>query len=66
VYKLNRLSDFEGLYSEGTGKAGLDLDTSKRSELWLQNRAGVIMHLSGAREGVVLSLGRSEVEIKLR
>ncbi|MBL8541248.1 MAG: hypothetical protein JNK68_12875 [Betaproteobacteria bacterium] len=24
VYKLNKLSDFEGLYSEGTGKAGLD------------------------------------------
>ena len=63
VYNLNQLSDFEGLYSEGTGKAGVD--TSKRADLWLQNKAGVIMHLTGTSEGVVLSLGRSEVEIRL-
>jgi hypothetical protein len=63
VYKLNKLSDFEGLYSEGTGPAGLD--TSSQADLWLQNEAGVIMHLTGSSEGVVLSLGRSEVEIKL-
>lgn len=63
VYKLNKLSDFEGIYSEGTGKAGLD--TSKRTDLWLQNQAGVIMHLTGTSEGAVLSLGVDEVEIKL-
>ena len=63
VYKLNNLSDFEGLYSEGTGQAGLD--TSSQADLWLQNEAGVIMHLTGTSEGAVLSLGRSEVEIKL-
>ncbi|MDS4027147.1 MAG: hypothetical protein RKO25_09235 [Candidatus Contendobacter sp.] len=63
VYKLNNLSDFEGLYSEGTGQAGLD--TSTRTELWLRNNTGVIMHLTGTSEGAVLSLGRSEVEIKL-
>ncbi len=63
VYKLNKLSDFEGLYSEGTGKAGLD--TSKQTDLWLQNQAGVIMHLTGTSQGVVLSLGRNEVEIRL-
>ena len=63
VYKLNNLSDFEGIYSEGTGQAGLD--TSNQADLWLQNEAGVIMHLTGASEGAVLSLGRSEVEIKL-
>lgn len=63
VYKLNNLSDFEGLYSEGTGQVGLD--TSNQADLWLQNEAGVIMHLTGASEGAVLSLGRSEVEIKL-
>lgn len=63
VYKLNNLSDFEGLYSEGTGQAGLD--TSNQAELWLQNEAGVIMHLTGTSEGAVLSMGRSEVEIKL-
>jgi hypothetical protein len=63
VYKLNNLSDFEGLYSEGTGQAGLD--TSTRADLWLQNEAGVIMHLTGTSEGAVLSMGRSEVEIRL-
>ena len=32
VYRLNRLSDFEGPYSEGTGQAGLA--TSGKAELW--------------------------------
>ena len=63
VYRLNRLSDFEGTYSEGTGPAGLA--TSGKAELWMQNQAGVIMHLTGASEGVVFSLGRDEVVIQL-
>jgi hypothetical protein len=63
VYRLNRLSDFEGTYSEGTGQAGLA--TSGKAELWMQNQAGVIMHLTGASEGVVLSLGRNEVLVEL-
>jgi hypothetical protein len=63
VYRLNRLSDFAGLYSEGTGQAGLA--TSGKAELWMQNKAGVIMHLTGTSEGVVLSLGRDEVMVNL-
>ena len=63
VYRLNRLSDFEGTYSEGTGQAGLS--TSGQAELWMQNQAGVIMHLTGASEGVVFSLGRDEVVVQL-
>ena len=63
VYRLNRLSDFEGTYSEGTGQAGLA--TSGKAELWMQNQAGVIMHLTGASEGVVFSLGRDEVVVQL-
>ncbi|MDG4596003.1 MAG: DUF1134 domain-containing protein [Candidatus Contendobacter sp.] len=63
VYQLNRLSDFEGTYSEGTGQAGLA--TSGKTELWMRNQAGVIMHLTGASEGVVLSLGRDEVVVQL-
>ena len=63
VYRLNRLSDFAGLYSEGTGQAGFA--TSGKAELWMRNQAGVIMHLTGASEGVVLSLGRDEVLIEL-
>ena len=63
VYRLNRLSDFEGTYSEGTGQAGLA--TSGKAELWMRNQAGVIMHLTGTSEGVVLSLGRDEVLVQL-
>ncbi len=63
VYRLNRLSDFEGTYSEGTGHAGLA--TSGKAELWMRNQAGVIMHLTGTSEGVVLSLGRDEVLVQL-
>lgn len=63
VYRLNRLSDFEGTYSEGTGQAGLA--TSGKAELWMRNQAGVIMHLTGASEGVVFSLGRDEVVVQL-
>lgn len=63
VYRLNRLSDFEGAYSEGTGQAGLA--TSGKAELWMRNQAGVIMHLTGASEGVVFSLGRDEVVVQL-
>ena len=63
VYRLNRLSDFEGTYSEGTGQAGLA--TSGEAELWMQNQSGVIMHLIGPSQGVVLSLGRDEVLVQL-
>ncbi|MBK8535026.1 MAG: hypothetical protein IPL59_07760 [Candidatus Competibacteraceae bacterium] len=63
VYRLNRLSDFAGPYSEGTGQAGFA--TSGKAELWMQNQAGVIMHLTGVSEGVVLSLGRDEVLVEL-
>jgi len=31
----------------------------------MQNQAGVIMHLTGTSEGVVLSLGRDEVLVQL-
>ena len=63
VYRLNRLSDFQGTYSEGTGQAGLA--TSGKTELWMRNQAGVIMHLTGSSEGVVFSLGRDEVVVQL-
>jgi hypothetical protein len=31
------------------------------SDLWLQNKAGVIMHRTGTQTGVTLSLGRDEI-----
>jgi len=62
VYNLTDISQFEGLYSESTGKAGLE--QSGRAQLWMRNKNGVIMHLAGTTEGMVLSLGRDEVMVK--
>jgi hypothetical protein len=63
IYKLADLSQFDGVWVQGTGPAGLQ--TSGRSELWLQNKAGVVMHLVGQNEGVTLSLGKDELLIEL-
>ncbi len=63
VYSLNNLADFGGAYTQGTGPAGLD--TSKVGDLWLRNNAGVIMHLTGTSSGVMLSLGRDEIYIRM-
>ncbi len=63
VYRLKDVSSFSGIYSEGTGPVGLEI--SGRSNLWLENTAGVVMHLTGTTTGVTLSLGREEVIIEL-
>jgi hypothetical protein len=63
IYKLNNLSEFPGIWVEGTGPVGFE--ASGKSELWLENKAGVIMHLVGQAEGVTLSLGKDEVLIEL-
>ena len=63
IYKLADLSQFSDVWVQGTGPAGLQ--TSGRSELWLQNKAGVVMHLIGQSEGVTLGLGKDELLIEL-
>lgn len=63
VYKLASLSEFGGLYTQGNGPPGLD--TSNAGDLWLKNRAGVIMHLTGRSSGAMLSLGRDEIYIRM-
>ena len=63
VYGLKNISDFAGLYTQSTGGAGLD--RSSTSDLWLRNRAGVVLHLTGTQTGVVLSLGREEILIEM-
>ena len=63
VYKLNSLAECPGVYSQGTGAPGLN--TSTKGDLWLQSKAGVIMHLTGTQTGGTLSLGREEVIIKM-
>ena len=61
VYKLDDPSEFSGLWVEGTGAVGLE--TAQASDLWLQNKAGVVMHLTGTQTGVTLSLGKDELYI---
>jgi len=63
VYKLEDISQFPGPYAQGNGPIGLQ--TSGAGDIWLQNKAGVIMHLTGTQTGVALSLGRDEIIIEL-
>jgi len=63
VYKLSDPQQFEGRYTQGSGSAGLS--QSGQGQLWLQNNAGVIMHLYSTSSGVLLSIGKEEVIIRL-
>jgi hypothetical protein len=63
VYKLNNLTDFSGRYTQWSGSAGLSRGGA--GDLWLENNAGVIMHLSSETQGILLSLGKEEVVVRL-
>jgi hypothetical protein len=63
VYNLTNVADFAGPYTQRSGKAGLS--TSGASDLWLQNKAGVVMHLRGTENGVLLTLGREEILVRM-
>ena len=63
VYKLNRLIDFPGAYAQG--RYGFAIGTASGGDLWLQNEAGVIMHLKAKRTGLMLSLGGDAVVISM-
>jgi len=63
VYNLSKLSDFSGRYTQGSGPAGLS--RSGPGDLWLQNSAGIVMHLESESTGVLLSLGKEEIVIRL-
>jgi hypothetical protein len=63
VYKLDKLADFGGAYAQGSGQ---ELETSGAADLWLESKAGVVMHLTGTQTGATLSLGRDEIFIKMR
>jgi hypothetical protein len=63
VYKLEDIKSFSGPYVQGTG--GIGLETSGKGDLWLENKAGVVMHLIGTQTGAALSLGRDEILIEL-
>ena len=63
VYKLASVTDFPGRYTQSTGKAGFS--SSGSSDLWLENSAGVIMHLQGTSSGAMLTLGKDEILIRM-
>jgi hypothetical protein len=63
VYKLASVADFPGRYTQSAGKAGLS--SSGSSDLWLENSAGVIMHLQGTSTGALLTLGKDEIFVRM-
>ena len=64
VYKLNSVEMFPGAY--GQARYGLALGNTSMGDLWLQNEAGVIMHLKAKRTGLMLSLGGDAVVISMQ
>ena len=63
VYKLHNLAEFPGAYAQGG--YGFALGDKSAGDLWLQNNAGVIMHLKAKRTGLMLSLGGDAVVISM-
>jgi hypothetical protein len=63
VYNLRNLAQFAGTYGEA--RYGFAFGTASGGDLWLQNEAGVIMHLKARREGLMLSLGGDAMVISM-
>jgi hypothetical protein len=63
VYNLPTINLFPGSYAQG--QYGFVIGTMSRGDLWLQNQAGVVMHLKGKREGLMLSLGGDAMIINM-
>jgi len=53
VYNLRDLGQFPGTY--GQARYGFAIGTASAGDLWPQNEAGVIMHLSVLPHGVLLA-----------
>ena len=63
VYNLPNVSQFPGRYVQG--RYGLAVGRASTGDLWLQNDAGVIMHLKAKRTGLMLSMGGDAVLISM-
>jgi hypothetical protein len=63
VYKLPNLATFPGTY--GQARYGFAIGNLSGGDLWMQNQAGVIMHLKAKRTGLMLSLGGDAVQISM-
>jgi hypothetical protein len=64
VYKLKGVANFGGAYAQA--RYGFAIGTTSGGDLWLQNEAGVIMHLKAKRTGLMLSLGGDAIVISMR
>jgi hypothetical protein len=64
VYKLNSIAAFGGTY--GQARYGFAIGSTSAGDLWMQNEAGVIMHLKAKRTGLMLSLGGDAVVIAMQ
>jgi hypothetical protein len=63
VYNLSDVAQFPGAYDEG--RYGAVIGDASTGDLWLENNAGVVMHLKAKREGLMLSLGADVVDIRM-
>jgi hypothetical protein len=61
VYNMTDPSQFAGAY--GQARYGAVVGDTSTGELWLQNSAGVYMHLKAKRSGLMLSLGGDVIYI---
>lgn len=64
VYNLRDISQFAGTYAQT--RRGIAVGSASRGDMWLQNEAGVIMHLRARRTGLMLSMGADAVVISMR
>ena len=64
VYKLHNLSQFAGSYAQAS--YGFALGATSGGDLWMQNQAGVIMHLKAKRTGLMLSFGGDAIVVSMQ
>jgi hypothetical protein len=64
VYKLANVANFPGSYAQA--RYGIVVGNASAGDLWLQNNAGVIMHLKAKRTGLMLSLGADAIVISMQ
>ena len=55
VYNLRDLGQFPGTY--GQARYGFAIGTESGGDLWMQNEAGVMMHLKAKRKGLMSASG---------
>ena len=63
VYDLHQLKQFPGTYAQA--RYGFAFGDKSAGDLWLQNEAGVIMHLKARRTGLMLTLGGDAILITM-